>query len=177
MHAEDARIKRMTGRTETNVTAPKSPKPENNGAGKREKIQKPSRGGRSYVKKGIPVGGAREKAGRIPKAEKVEFLGVSATIEQHLIEDVEVIEINVQTGERKATKKPTVRAILDMLRHEALKNKSVSAAKEYMDRTLGRAKQKIDMTNDIVPEEEQRLPSRAEKAAAKAYLANLEDED
>ena len=159
----------MTGRTATNVTAPQSPKPEKVGAGAIEKTQKPpAKNGKAYKRNGVGLGGKREKAGRIPKAEKVEFLGVSATIEQHLIEDVEVIEINVQTGERKATKKPTVRAILDMLRHEALKNKSVSAAKEYMYRTLGRAKQKIDKTNDIVPEEEQRLTSRAEEAAAKA---------
>lgn len=139
--------------------------------------KQPAKNGRNYKRKGVGNGGARDRAGRLPKEERIEALGVSATIDQHLIEEVEVIEINTNTQQRKVTKKPTVRALLDMLRHEALKNKSVPAAKEYLDRTLGRAKQRVDVTTDEIPEEDQRLPTKAEKAAAKAYLANLEDEE
>jgi len=170
----------MKGTTERTSPAPQSPKPEKNGASVTEKSQtekKPYKGGRRYKVKGMGNGGARDRAGRIEKEAKIEFLGVSATIEQHMIEEVEVIEINAITGARKATKKPTVRAILDMLRHRALKEKDVRAAKEYLDRTLGRAKQTVDVSAEIVTEDEQRQPTRAEKAAAAAYLANLEDEE
>lgn len=166
----------MKGRTETSVPAPQSPEPEKNGAGETEKKQK-SKGGKNYKPKGIGNGGKRERSGREEKKTRIEKLGVSATIDQHMAEEVEVVEVNAQTGARKATKKPTLRAMLDMLRHKALKEKDVRAAKEYLDRTMGRAKQTVDVSGEIVTEEEQRLPTKAEKAAAKAYLAALEDEE
>lgn len=166
----------MKGTTETKVAAPQSPKPEKNG-GAIEKKPRYTKDGKNYVPKGIGNGGKRERSGRKEKEEKIKAIGITETLEQHLLEEVDVVEVNAQTQKRTVTKKPTVRALLDMLRYEALKNKNVKAAKEYMDRTLGRAKQTVDMSTEIVTEDEQRLPTKAERAAAKAYLAALEDEE
>jgi hypothetical protein len=100
---------------------------------------------------------------------------VIAVKEAHLMEEVEVT-ITDGTGRTRKEKKSTLKAMLDVLRQEGLKNKSVPAIKEYFDRTLGKAKQEVEVAGDIKVEE-QRLPTKAEKAAAKAYLAALEDED
>jgi len=159
------------------ATAPQTPNKEGIGAERKtEKKQKPAKGGRNYVPKG-GNGGRRDRSGRITKGERLDAIGVSAMIDQILVEDVDVIEINLKTQKRTQTKKSTLRATLEMLRHEALKNKSIPAAKEFLDRTLGRAKQRVEVSNDAIPEEEQRLPNKAEIAGAKAYLAALEDEE
>lgn len=140
-----------------------------------EKKQK-AKNGSSYIPNGVGKGGKREDSGREEKKAIIKALGISDMINQHIIEEVDVVEVNVNTKARTATKKPAVRAILDMLRYKALKHYDVKAAKEYFDRTLGRAKQHIEF-EDVVPEEEQRLPTKAEKAAARAYLAALEDDE
>lgn len=145
--------------------------------GEGEKKQKIVTGGKAYKPKGIGIGGAREKSGREEKNIRLEITGVSKMIDQHLVEEVVVTEINVNTKQRTETKKPAVRAILDMLRYQALKHSDVRAAKEYLDRTLGRAKQHIDLTSEIVTEAEQALPTKAEEAAAAAYIANMEDDE
>lgn len=167
----------MKGRTASNAPAPQSPKLEKNGAGKLEKKQNPTKSsGATSVPEKKPHGGKRDRAGRKSKAERIDALGVSDTLEQHLVEEVEVIEVNAQTGARKRSKKPTLQALLDMLRHEALKNKSVPAAKEYMDRTLGRAKQRIEHEGGIEVDDQRPL-TKAEQAAALAYEAALDEED
>lgn len=165
----------MKGTTASKAPAPQSPKPEKHGGSETEKKQK-SKGGRNYTPKGVGNGGKRDRSGRKTKAERIDALGVSDTLEQHLVEEVEVIEVNAQTGARKKSKKPTLQALLDMLRHEALKNKSVPAAKEYMDRTLGRAKQRIEHEGGIEVDDQRPL-TKAEQAAALAYEAALEEED
>lgn len=170
----------MKGRTESKAPAPSSPTPEKNGAPETEKKQtakKPSKGGRNHKSKGLGNGGKRDRSGRKEKAERLKVLGVSDMLDQHLAEDVEVVEVNAETNARTKTKKPALRAMLDMLRYQALKHKDVRAAKEYLDRTMGRAKQAVEHSGEIITEEEQRLPTKAEKAAARAYLAALDDED
>jgi len=160
-----------TGIIKTQSSTPVEPNKETGAKKLAEKKPKSKHGGPRQNS-----GGAREEAGREKKPEKVKILGITAMIEQHMIEEVDVVEINVNTKARVVTKKPAVRALLDMLRYKALKHSDVKAAKEYLDRTLGRAKQHIDMSvEDIVTEEEQRLPTKAERAAAKAYLDNLEE--
>lgn len=95
--------------------------------------------------------------------------------EQHLFEEVEVV-ITERAGTTRVEKKSTLQAMLDTLRQEGLKNKNVAAIREYFDRTLGKAKQEVEYSGDMQAEE-QRPPTKAEKAAAKAYLEALEDED
>jgi len=144
---------------------------------KLEKKKSVSKGGAAYKPKGFGNGGKRDGAGRKTKDEKLgKILGVSETLEQHLIEEVEVTELNVNTGARTVTKKPTLRAIMDMLRYQALKKQDVRAAKEYLDRTVGRAKQHIDMkTEEVVAEAEQSVPTLAEQMAADAYADVLDE--
>lgn len=119
-------------------------------------------------------GGAREGAGA-PEALGKSPL-VTALKNQHLMEEVEVTIHDRAAGTIRSEKKATMLAILDMLRQEALKQKSVPAAKEYFDRTLGRAKQEIDISGEIKTDE-QRMPTPAEIAAARAYEEALSDED
>jgi len=167
------------GRTKLKVLAPttgKGSEDEKKQEEKKSSSPKKITGGKNYKPKGVGIGGKREGAGRKTKDEKLgKILGVSETLEQHLIEEVEVTELNVNTGARISTKKPTLRAILDMLRYQALKKSDVRAAKEYLDRTVGRAKQHIDVkTEEIVTEAEQRVPTLAEQKAANAYYETLE---
>jgi len=96
--------------------------------------------------------------------------------EEHLMEEVTVTTLNRETGTVKSVKKTRFRAILDMLSHEALTSKNVSAAKEYMDRTIGKSRQEVEHSGEIKVEE-QRLPTKAERAAAKAYLQSLREGD
>lgn len=99
---------------------------------------------------------------------------VLETREQHLFGEVE-ITVTDGSGTTRKEKKTRLVAILDTLAIEAIKNKDVGAAREYFDRTLGKAKQEIEYNDPDI--EEQRLPTKAEKAAAKAYLEALEDDD
>lgn len=166
------------GRTESTAPAPSTPGSGTNGAGATEKKQKsPAKNGKAYKRKGVGNGGKRDRSGRTEKAERLKILGVSEMLDQHLAEEVEVVEVNAETNARTKTKKPALRAMLDMLRYQALKHKDVRAAKEYLDRTMGRAKQAVEHSGEIITEEEQRLPTKAEKAAARAYLAALDDEE
>lgn len=167
------------GRTETNVTAPHSQNGE--GAvtiGAIEKKQKtPAKNGKNYKRKGIGLGGKRDKSGRNAKEDRIKAIGVSEMYDQHLVEEVEIVEVNKQTQERKTYKKPTVLALLDMLRQKALKDRDVRAAKEYLDRTAGRAKQRIEMKTEIVREEDQRPPTETEIAAAEMLLDEIDDNE
>lgn len=148
---------------------------------KKQKPKKPSKGGRNYVPVGKENGGARDHSGRKTKAERLQALGVSDTIEAHLIQEVELQNGSVpKIAEGSApivSKKPRLVAILDMLATEALgPSRSVSAASEYLNRTLGRAKQTVEVSGSIKADD-QAPPTAAEVAAAKAYEDALEEED
>ena len=95
--------------------------------------------------------------------------------ETHLFEEVTVTTHNRETQEFRSEKKTRFRALLDMLSHKALTEKDVPSAKEYMDRTLGKAKQEVLHSGEIKTDE-QRVPTPAEKAAAAAYRAAIEAE-
>lgn len=96
--------------------------------------------------------------------------------EAHLMEEVEVTITNKSTRERTVEKKTRLMAILEMLSSKAIREKDTQAAKEYLDRTLGKSSQEVKMTGDIKVEE-QRLPTKAEMAAARAYAEALRYED
>lgn len=148
---------------------------------KTQKPKKPSRGGKNYVPKGEGVGGARDHAGRLSKAERLQALGVSDTIEAHLIQEVDLSNGSVPKIADGAapilSKKPRLLAILDMLATKALgPEQSIPAATEYLNRTLGRAKQTVEVSGSIKADD-QAAPTPAEMAAAQAYEDALEAED
>lgn len=113
-----------------------------------------------------------ENGGQPPVASKDPL--VTAMRKMHLMEEVDVVITDRSTGTIKSEKKIAMLAMLDMLRQEALKNKNVQAAKEYFDRTLGKSRQEIEL--ETIDPNEQRLPTKADLAAAEAYLA-ASDED
>lgn len=101
----------------------------------------------------------------------------------HLDEEVEVIITKRDENGQvvtKSEKKATFIALLDQLRRDGTKaptvNERVNAIHEYFDRTLGKARQEIEIEGEIKTEE-QRPATKAEKAAAKAFLDNLDDEE
>lgn len=101
----------------------------------------------------------------------------------HLDEEVEVIITKRdENGQMvtKSEKKATFLALLDQLRRDGTKaptvNERVNAIHEYFDRTLGKARQEIEIEGEIKTEE-QRPATKAEKAAAKAFLDNLDDDE
>lgn len=94
----------------------------------------------------------------------------------HLMEEVEVVVTDRSTGTSKVQKKATMLAILDVLRQEALKSKSVPAAREYFDRTLGKAKQEVEFSTDLEAEN-QRPPTARELEAARLLELDVMEED
>lgn len=117
-------------------------------------------------------GGRREGSGRKEISKEPEITEMKSG---HLMEEVEIVIADRTTGAVKSTRKKTLLAILDMLRQEALKNKSIPAAKEYFDRTLGRPKQEIGLSGTIKVKE-QKVPSAAERAASNAYAKSIKEE-
>lgn len=180
------------GRTDGNATAPHSPKPEKNGAqGKTEKQRLQERLKKAGVigvekmtkeklrselarikSEGMDVPDLRQENGGAPTSLSKDPK-VTEMRNHHMMEDVEVTVRDRKTNEIKSSKKATMLAILDMLRHEALQNKSIPAAREYFDRTLGKAKQEIEHSGEIKVDE-QRVPSKEEREAAQAFRKALE---
>jgi len=93
----------------------------------------------------------------------------------HMCEEIDVTTVNKQTGITKVEKKETLIAMLDMLRHKALKDKDVIAAREYLDRTLGKSRQEIEL--ETINTDEQELPTKAERAAKRAYEKSIMSEE
>lgn len=181
----------MKGITESKAPAPsKSPKPEKHGAGpktKKQRLQERlAKAGVIGVEK-MTVAQLHAELNRIKSEGKdvpdlregnsaPKSLAVSDKVttmkEGHIMEMVEVTTINRETGKTTSTKKESLLAVLDMLRHEALKNKSVAAAKEYLDRTLGKSKQEIEHSGEIKVDD-QRVPTEAEREAAAMFRRAL----
>ncbi len=161
-------MKKETTGTSSPASKP-SKKQGQKGQVKPEKTQgpkKPSRGGKNYVPTGEGPGGTRDHAGRLSKAERLAALGVSDTLEAHLIQDVELTNgamPKIADGAAPiVSKKPRLVALLDMLATKALgPEQSIPAATEYLNRTLGRAKQTVEVSGSIKAEE-QGMPSKAE---------------
>lgn len=181
----------MKGITESKAPAPsKSPKPEKHGAGpktdKQRLQERLAKAGVIGVEKMTKVQLQKELAriksegGTVPDLRANNSAPTSLAVsdkvtamkESHLMELVEVTTVNRETGKTTTTKRETMLAILDMLRHEALKSKSVAAAKEYLDRTLGKSKQEIEHSGEIKVDD-QRVPTEAEREAAAMFRRAL----
>lgn len=122
-------------------------------------------------KKGVKMPDLRKNNGKEIKTLNKD-LKVIDIKEEHLMEEVEIIYRNKETGKLDRIKKPTMIALLDKLRSKALSTNDVRelvpAVKEYFDRTMGKARQEVEFKGAIKTEEQRPL-SAAEKAAVKAY--------
>jgi len=190
----------MKGITESKAPAPsKSPKPEKHGAGpKTEKQRLQERlakagviGVEKMTLKQLYSESQRIKneGGNVPDLREGNGATLSRNkdpevkqIKQELLMEIVDVQIHDKsTGEIKSEKKKTMVAILTSLRADALSRKNkpgerTQAAKEFFDRTLGKATQEIEHSGEIKVDE-QRLPTKAEKAAAAAYLKALDDDE
>lgn len=183
------------GRTETTVAAPGTPSKKASGARtqktRKQRLQERAKIAgvsdwnkltekqlyaelRRIKSEGGKVPDLRENNSGVPSVSRETK--IREIRENHISEEVEVVVHDKTKGEIRKEKRQRLTAILDMLSQEALGNKNIQAAKEYLDRTLGKSKQEIEMTGDIKVEE-QRPPTKAEKAAAAAYLKALDDEE
>lgn len=113
-------------------------------------------------------GGARKGAGAPKKEDKEIYQNLTEKIEKHADEEVEVQILDKKTNTARVEKKSRALAILDMLYNEAIGKRSIPAAKEYFDRTRGRARQSVEFSGEIKTDK-QTEPSKAELAAAAAY--------
>ncbi|MCK4500886.1 hypothetical protein KAU11_10325 [Candidatus Babeliales bacterium] len=113
-------------------------------------------------------GGARQGSGRKPSAERAQLLDLKTQIEQHAQQLVDVVL--TKNGRQTIEKKTRILAIMDMLVNEAVKNKSIPAAKEYLDRTLGKSLQPIEHSGEI-DTHEQHMPGPVTKALLAAQSA------
>lgn len=123
-------------------------------------------------------GGAREGAGR-PEGSKSKATKVMERLKDEAIyhgeAEIELTELNKKDNSVKIVKKKRVVAVLDMLAKEAVQKQNITAAKEYLDRTLGKATQPVEHSGEI-NEREQGIPdSPAIKAAQSAYHAALKE--
>ena len=106
-------------------------------------------------------GGPRPGSGRKPDAElaKIELLKERAI--NHAFEKQEVV-ITTARGQKIVEMERDI-ALLDMLFTEAIRSKNVRAAREYFDRTRGKASQPVEMSGSLkvedqyVPEEDPAL--------------------
>lgn len=165
--------------TGTSSPASKTSKKRGKKGGKLDEKKQKTGNGHGGARPG--TGGRQDHAGRLTKAERLQALGVSDTIEAHLVQEVELVDGGVpklpEGHEPIKSKKPRLVAILDMLAVKALgPEQSIPAATEYLNRTLGRAKQTVEVSGAIKTEE-QSMPSKAEMAAARAYEDELEDDE
>ena len=112
-------------------------------------------------------GGKRPGSGRKKKERTMDEI-LSKEMEAHMWEKIEVVERNRTTGQVRTVKKHRWITILDTLSHKAIVQKDVSAAKEYFDRVWGKPPQALRHFGNI-DVQEQKLPTKAELAAADAY--------
>lgn len=120
-----------------------------------------------------PRGGAREDAGRKPMEETERRKTATELFEVHMNEIVDIVIEDKKHGTFTTKKVSTLEAMLNTLRHKALKEKDVRAIVAYMDRVVGKPKQMVEHSGAI-KQEEQRVPTDAERRAVKAFLAELD---
>ncbi|EKD24136.1 MAG: hypothetical protein ACD_81C00100G0012 [uncultured bacterium] len=132
--------------------------------------------GKKYIPNGIGRGGFRPGSGRKSNQDKLERLEIKAIHDAHILEEVDVVEVDKATGGTRIVTKTRVQALLDVLYSEGHNRKNIAAIKEYFDRTQGKPLQGIQHGGEIKTEE-QHLPTKAELAAAEAYERALDEED
>ncbi len=84
-------------------------------------------------------GGARPGAGRKPLLDKARIEEVKALIAQH---PLEIDESDLQ-------KRSRLLRLLDVLYEKGVTKQDVPAIKEYLDRQLGKAKERIEHSGDL----------------------------
>lgn len=114
-------------------------------------------------------GGSRKGAGRKMVAATEVRLSTQETMKDHLTEEVEVNITDKKTGKTTLVKMTRVKALLDMLFMKGFKDKDTQAAKEYFDRTIGKAPQAIIHSGSIDTAKQDKELTPAEVAAANAY--------
>ena len=117
-------------------------------------------------------GGSRVNAGRKKKTENVILEELNEEIKNHKSKLVDVTNIS-QEGREKIEKKERLLIVLEVLFQEACLRKNISAAKEWLDRTMGKAPQTLEHSENTSPIE-QRVPTKAEQRAANAYYDELQ---
>jgi len=94
------------------------------------------------VKHPKPKGGFRPNSGRRKSAEVIEIEQLKEKILKH---GSQVVEKTIYTGHK--IKKERTLILLEMLFHKGSAG-NVPAAKEYLDRVLGRPKESLNLQND-----------------------------
>lgn len=97
-------------------------------------------------------GGARPGGGRktLEEADKART-SLKRSYELMADEEMEIVEVNRQTGARVSKKVKAIKAVQTMLLNKAVVEKSVEAAKELNNRWLGHPKQPIVGDDDEPP--------------------------
>ena len=81
------------------------------------------------------------------KEESEEYKNVLQSIAEHGTEIVEVIEPQWNKSERKTIEQERILIVLEMLFQKAAYDGNISAAREYLDRLLGKPKESLKLTN------------------------------
>ena len=116
-------------------------------------------------------GGRRPGSGRKKKEELLVIKGLKEKIDDHKTELIDIERVS-QKGKKTIEKKERLLAMLELLFEEAYHRKNVSAAKEWLDRTLGKAPQALEHSGSIETRE-QKVPTKAQRRAADAYYETL----
>ena len=121
-------------------------------------------------------GGKRPNSGRKPVEEKLKERGIKDLLDKHALETKQVTIIDPVTGKQRKVDRPRTLIIMNMLFQKAQRQKDVKAAKEWLNRALGKAPQFIEHSGEIKTEE-QRVPTEAELKASRAYVEALKQFD
>jgi hypothetical protein len=138
--------------------------------------KKPAKGGKNYIPNGVGRGGKRNGSGRKPSKEKLALKGVQDFFDKHAEEIIETGYDDPKTGKRITVKKPRRVVAIEMLFQIGVKEKNYAALDKWLDRVYGRPGQTIKHEGEVDPEQ-QNIPTKAERAAAAAYLRELAKED
>ena len=147
-----------------------------NSEGKSISTPKKSQGGRNYKPKGIGRGGKRPGAGRKSSLKKLEESGKKELIDEHVSEMVEVTVRDKDTLKVIKIMKPRILAAMEKLFVVGTSGEgNPEALDKWLNRALGRPVQGIALSGAI-DVKEQRVPTEAERKAARAYRRTLEEQ-
>ena len=86
-------------------------------------------------------GGRRKGSGRKPLLDNARIAEVKELIAQH----------GIQVDERDLQKRTRILRLLDVLYERGVERQDIQAIKEYLDRQLGKSKERVDVTSGDLP--------------------------
>ena len=83
----------------------------------------------------------------LPKGQNEDIRDIRKKIAQHGLQEVEAI-IDLPNGQQRSVKAARILIALEILFDKLSNDRNLGAAREYLDRMLGKPKESLSVTND-----------------------------